>query len=215
MVLGIGVVFGIIYLNFWHYLTLEKLNQHRDFLEQYYQNNTFLMIFLFFIFYVVATSISIPGALIFTVTAGFIFGRINGTLIVSFASTLGATISFVLARFILGDLLQEKYGQQLKTINLGVEKDGFFYLLSLRLIPLFPFFMVNLLMGMTKIKTWKYALISQIGMLPGTFVYVNAGTALSNINKLKDIFSIQLFGSFVLLGLFPLIVKFVMALVHK
>ena len=153
---------------------------------------------------------------ILTLTAGFLFGSLTGTILVSFASSIGATLALIFARVILGETLQKKYQKQLATINQGVEKDGVIYLLSLRLIPLFPFFLINLLMGLTKMSVARFYLFTQLGALPGTFVYVNAGTALSKINKLGDIVSLEIFLSFAALGILPLLIKFIfMPLINK
>lgn len=197
------------------YLNLETLQTKKQHLENLYKQNSVFFIIGFFLIYVISTSISIPGAAILTLSAGFIFGSIVGTIIVSFASAIGATIAMIIARTLLGQSLQTKYKKQLATINKGIENDGPLYLLSLRLIPIFPFFLINLLMGLTTMPVIKYYIFSQIGMLAGTFVYVNAGTALAEINQLSDILSPKIFLSFALLGLLPIIVKFVMSILKK
>lgn len=166
----------------------------------------------FFVAYVLVTGLSLPGAVVMTLAAGAIFGLLWGTILVSFASSIGATLSFLASRFLLRDWVQDKFGKRLRTINSGVEKDGGFYLFSLRLVPLFPFFMINLLMGLTTIKTRTYYWVSQIGMLAGTLVYVNAGTQIARIDSFAGIVSPALLASFALLGVFPLIAsKFVAA----
>ena len=153
------------------------------------------------------TSLSIPGAAILTLAAGGIFGALAGTIIVSFASTLGATIAFLISRFLLGDYLQKKYNNKLAKINHNLQENGNFYILTLRLIPIFPFFVINTILGLTKIKLRNFYIFSQIGMLPGTFIFVYAGSNLANINSLSEILSKELFISFALLGLFPLCAK--------
>jgi pyruvate/2-oxoglutarate dehydrogenase complex dihydrolipoamide dehydrogenase (E3) component/uncharacterized membrane protein YdjX (TVP38/TMEM64 family) len=168
---------------------------------------------IFFAVYVTVTGLSLPGAAIMTLAAGAIFGVWWGTLIVSFASTLGATLAFLAARFVLRDWVQGKFGDKLKAINAGMEKEGGFYLFTLRLIPIFPFFVINLVMGLTPIRTWTFYWVSQIGMLAGTLVYVNAGTQLAQLDSLKGILSPELLASFALLGIFPLIAKKIVALV--
>ena len=153
------------------------------------------------------TALSLPGAAILTLAAGAIFGLLVGTVLASIASTVGATLAFLIARFALRDFVQERYGQRLKAINRGVEKDGAFYLFGLRLVPAFPFFVINLAMGLTPMKTITFAAVSWIGMLAGTIVYVNAGTQIAQIDSLGGIVSPGLIGSFVLLGVFPIIAK--------
>ena len=161
----------------------------------------------FFLVYVLVTGLSIPGAAVMTLLAGSLFGLALGTLIVSFASTLGATLAFLLARFIGRDFVQKRFGDQLQTINRGVENEGGFYLFTLRLAPVFPFFLVNILMALTPIRLWSYVWISQVGMLAGTLVYVNAGTQLGQLDSMQGILSPALIASFVLLGLLPLVAK--------
>ena len=166
-----------------------------------------LVIAAFFAIYVAVTAISLPGAAILTLAAGAIFGLLVGTIIVSFASSIGATIAFLAARFIMGETVQKKFGQRMAEINKGVDKEGAFYLFTLRLVPLVPFFVINLLMGLTKMKTLTFYWVSQVGMLLGTLVFVNAGTELAKISSLKGILTPGLIGSFVLLGIFPIIAK--------
>ena len=166
-----------------------------------------LVIASFFAIYVAVTAISLPGAAILTLAAGAIFGLLVGTIIVSFASSIGATIAFLAARFIMGETVQKKFGQRMAEINKGVDKEGAFYLFTLRLVPLVPFFVINLLMGLTKMKTLTFYWVSQVGMLLGTLVFVNAGTELAKISSLKGILTPGLIGSFVLLGIFPIIAK--------
>ncbi len=161
----------------------------------------------FFAVYVAVCALSLPGAAIMTLAAGAIFGLGWGTLIVSFASAIGATLALLASRYILRDSVQSKFGARLADIDKGIEREGAFYLFTLRLVPLFPFFIINLLMGLTKMKAWTFYWVSQIGMLAGTLVYVNAGTQLAKIDSLKGILSPGLIGSFVLLGVFPLVAK--------
>ena len=189
------------------YLSLDYFKSQHTEIEAYYSANPVTTVALFFIIYVVVTGLSLPGAAIMTLVAGAIFGLSVGTLIVSFASTLGATIAFLASRYLFRDAIQRQFGDKLKTINDGIEKDGAFYLFTLRLVPAFPFFVINLLMGLTPIRTATYFLVSQIGMLAGTIVYVNAGTQIANIDSLSGILSPGLLLSFVLLGVFPLIAK--------
>lgn len=189
------------------YLTLATLKDRQAELDAYYQANTALTIGLFFIMYVAVTALSLPGAAIMTLAAGAIFGLVVGTILVSFASTIGATLAFLIARFLIGNWVQERYGERLKKMNDGVEREGGYYLFALRLVPAFPFFVINLAMALTPIKTWTFYWVSQVGMLAGTIVYVNAGTQLAQVDAAGDLLSPVLIGSFILLGMFPLIAK--------
>jgi pyruvate/2-oxoglutarate dehydrogenase complex dihydrolipoamide dehydrogenase (E3) component/uncharacterized membrane protein YdjX (TVP38/TMEM64 family) len=169
----------------------------------------------YFLIYVAVTALSLPGATIVTLAGGAIFGLGWGLLIVSFASSIGATLAFLTARFLLRDSVQSRFGQRLAEVDKGIQKDGAFYLFTLRLIPVVPFFVINLLMGLTNMKAWTFYWVSQIGMLAGTAVYVNAGTQLGQLTSLKGIVSPGLLGSFVLLGLFPLIARKIVEVVQK
>jgi pyruvate/2-oxoglutarate dehydrogenase complex dihydrolipoamide dehydrogenase (E3) component/uncharacterized membrane protein YdjX (TVP38/TMEM64 family) len=188
-------------------LTLDNLKASRDTLQAQVQAQPLGMAFLFFAVYVAATALSIPGAVILTLAAGAMFGLGWGLLLVSFASSLGALLAFLAARYLLRDLIQTRFGQALAPINDGVKKDGTFYLLTLRLVPVFPFWLINLLMGLTPMSAARFYVVSQLGMLAGTAVYVNAGTQLIAIRSAGDILSPALLGSFILLGLFPLLAK--------
>ncbi|UCU95640.1 FAD-dependent oxidoreductase [Hydrogenophaga taeniospiralis] len=169
----------------------------------------------YFLVYIAVTALSLPGATIVTLAGGAIFGLGWGLLIVSFASSIGATLAFLTARFLLRDSVQARFGQRLADMDKGIQKDGAFYLFTLRLIPVVPFFVINLLMGLTQMKAWTFYWVSQLGMLAGTAVYVNAGTQLGQIDSLQGILSPGLLGSFVLLGLFPLIARKVIEAVQK
>jgi pyruvate/2-oxoglutarate dehydrogenase complex dihydrolipoamide dehydrogenase (E3) component/uncharacterized membrane protein YdjX (TVP38/TMEM64 family) len=188
-------------------LTLDNLKASRDALQAHVQAQPLGTAALFFAVYVAAAALSIPGALILTLAAGAMFGLGWGLLLVSFASSLGATLAFLAARYLLRDTIQARFGSALAPINEGVRKDGTFYLLTLRLVPVFPFWLINLLMGLTPMGAGRFYAVSQVGMLAGTVVYVNAGTQLAAIQSPGDILSPGLLGSFVLLGLFPLLAK--------
>ncbi|MBD3892890.1 bifunctional TVP38/TMEM64 family protein/FAD-dependent oxidoreductase [Hydrogenophaga sp.] len=188
-------------------LTLERLKLSRDSLISAYQANPALAILAFFGLYVVATALSIPGALILTLAGGAIFGFWVGLLIVSFASSVGALLAFLASRYLLRGWLQAKYARALAPINEGLQRDGTAYLLTLRLVPVFPFWLVNLLMGLTSITATRFYIVSQIGMLAGTAVFVNAGTRVAALESAGDVFSPAMLGSFALLGIFPLISK--------
>jgi pyruvate/2-oxoglutarate dehydrogenase complex dihydrolipoamide dehydrogenase (E3) component/uncharacterized membrane protein YdjX (TVP38/TMEM64 family) len=170
---------------------------------------------VFFIVYVVIAGFSLPGAAMMTLLAGALFGVVWGTLLSSFASSIGALLAFFASRFVLRDAVQKRFAEKLKTVNQGIEKDGAFYLFTLRLMPLFPFFLVNILMGLSTIRARTYYWVSQLGMFLGTLVYVNAGTQLSHIKSLSDIVSPFLLGSFALLAIFPLIAKRIVAAVNR
>jgi pyruvate/2-oxoglutarate dehydrogenase complex dihydrolipoamide dehydrogenase (E3) component/uncharacterized membrane protein YdjX (TVP38/TMEM64 family) len=189
------------------FLNLEYLKSQQAALNNLYETKPFAVIATFFGLYVVATALSIPGAVIFTLAGGAIFGLVTGTIIVSFASTIGATLAFLTSRHLLRDTIESKFSDKLQTINDSIDKDGAFYLFTLRLVPVFPFFLINLAMGLTKIKTGVFYIVSQIGMLAATIVYVNAGTQIAKIDSLAGILSPKLLFSFALLGIFPLIAK--------
>ena len=189
------------------YFSLDYIKSRQGDFAALYADKPLLVIGAFFAIYVAVTSLSIPGAAVLTLAAGAIFGLLAGTIIVSFASSLGATLAFLASRYVLRDSVQARFASRLADINKGVEKEGSFYLFTLRLVPLIPFFVINLAMGLTKMKAGVFYLVSQIGMLAGTIVYVNAGTQLAKIDSLKGILSPGLLGSFVLLGVFPLIAK--------
>lgn len=189
------------------YLTLESLKQNRELLTAQFSNHPLVVSFIFGLGYVLVTALSIPGATILTLASGAIFGLFYGTIIASVASTLGATLSFLGARYLFRQSAERRFRERMSSINQGLQKEGSFYLFTLRLIPAFPFFLVNLVMGLTNFSAWRFFLVSQIGMLPGTFVYVNAGTEISKIESLKGILSPGLLLSFSLLGILPLLSK--------
>lgn len=197
------------------YLSLAILKQQQTIFIQTFNDNTLLFTLLFFILYIAATALSLPIATLMTLLGGAIFGFLFGLVIISFASTIGATIAFLMSRFILRETLQTRYAESLQKINHGIEHEGSFYLFALRLTPVFPFFLVNLIMGLTPITTRRFYWVSQLGMLPGTAVYVYAGTELGKINTLADIASPTLLIAFTLLGLFPLIAKKLLTLFRK
>ncbi|WP_137167262.1 FAD-dependent oxidoreductase [Salinimonas lutimaris] len=197
------------------YFTLAGLKSSVDEFQQSIDKNPVVSIGLFFLGYVAVTALSLPGAAILTLAAGALFGLWLGLLLVSFASTIGATLAFISARFIFRDTVKKKFGEKLKKIDEGVEKQGGFYLFTLRLVPVFPFFLINLLMGLTSLKIRTFYWVSQVGMLAGTAVYVNAGTQLAQIDSLSGIVSPGLILSFILLGIFPWIAKGIVALVNR
>ena len=211
ILLGIFIaIFSLFYSFGGHkYLDFNYLKEQQN-LFQNYKNQNFLLTTIIFMFvYIISNVFSLPGAALLTVLAGAIFGLLWGTIIVSFSSTIGATLSMIVARFFIREAIEKKFPDFIKKVNDGIEKEGWMYLLTMRLVPAIPFFIVNLVMGVTKIKVLTFAIISQIGMLAGTIIYVNAGTQLAKIDSLKGILSPQIIASFVLLAVFPFIVKFI------
>ena len=209
------IIAGFFYFDLGRFLSFEYLKSQRDELIAWRQAQPLLATSLVFLTYIAVTALSLPGAAIMTLAIGGVFGLLWGLVLVSFASTIGATLAFLIARFLLRDMVQARYGDRLKSINRGIEKDGALYLFTLRLVPVFPFFIINLLMGLTPIRTVTYYWVSQLGMLAGTAVYVNAGTQLAQLESPAGILSPDLLGSFVLLGLFPLMAKRGVAMIRK
>lgn len=208
ILLFIALAFGLFkFFGISDYLTLDYIKDNQAQFQSYYLENSALTISIFFFVYIFTTALSIPGATVLTLLGGAIFGLGTGLLIISFASTIGATLSFLLTRTLFRESVERKFGKRIKGLNEGVEKEGAFYLFTLRLVPIFPFFLINLGMGLTRIKTFTFYFISQLGMLPGTAVYVNAGVQLSQIESLKGIVSLDVLGSLALLGIFPIIAK--------
>ena len=211
----IAVIASYIFFDIGRFLTLSFIQSQLSQIQQFRDENFGLTALLYFTAYIVITALSIPGAVIVTLLGGAIFGVLWGTFIVSFASSIGATLAFLVSRLLLRDWVQSKFGHYLAPINRGVEKDGSFYLFSIRMVPLFPFFIVNLLMGLTPISVGSFYIVSQIGMLVGTAVYVNAGSELAQITSLSGLVSPSVILSFVLLGIFPLAAKFIVGLIKR
>ena len=209
---AIGLFF---HFNLHQLLTLDGLKGSMDEFTQYKTESPLLVIGGFFLLYVVVTALSLPGAAILTLAAGALFGLVEGLLVASFASTIGATFAFLVSRYLLRDSIKQRFPERLAAIDSGVDKEGGFYLFTLRLVPVFPFFLINLLMGVTAIKSWTFYWVSQIGMLAGTFVFVNAGTQLAKIESLSGILSLNLILSFALLGIFPFIAKGILNVFKK
>ena len=212
LVLTLG---AFIALDLGRYLSFEQLQASQARFAQLHAEQPFTVAAVYFVVYVLVTALSVPGAVILTLAGGAVFGLWQGLLLVSFASSIGATLAFLASRFVLRDWVEARLGQRLADINAGVDKEGGFYLFSLRLIPVVPFFLINLLMGLTRMKTWTYHWVSQLGMLAGTAVYVNAGTQLAQLDSVQGILSPALLGSLVLLGTFPLIARRIVAAVQK
>ena len=215
LVLLAAAIAAYFWFDLGQYLSLDAFKAQQAQIVAAKDANPLLYIGGFFVIYVIVTALSLPGAAIMSLVAGALFGVVTGTIIVSFASSIGATLAFLSARFLLRDWVQSKFGERLKAIDDGIARDGAMYLFTIRLIPLFPFFVVNLLMGLTRIKTRTYYWVSQIGMLPATVVFVNAGTQISKIDSTAGLLSPTLIGSFVLLGIFPWIARGLVAAVKK
>ncbi|PID42892.1 MAG: pyridine nucleotide-disulfide oxidoreductase [Proteobacteria bacterium] len=194
-------------LDLGQYLSLDYLGQQKEALGEYQEHNPGRSAFFYMLIYIAVTALSLPGATVMTLAGGAIFGLGQGLLLVSFASTIGATLAFLISRTLLKESVQNRFGDSLESINKGMAKEGAFYLFGLRLVPLFPFFVINLVMGLTSIRAGTFFLVSQAGMLPGTLVYVNAGTQLASIDSVSGILSPGLLISFALLGLFPIVAK--------
>jgi pyruvate/2-oxoglutarate dehydrogenase complex dihydrolipoamide dehydrogenase (E3) component/uncharacterized membrane protein YdjX (TVP38/TMEM64 family) len=213
LVLAAGLIAAYFLFDLKQYFDLAYLKSQQAAIEDVYATRPLLAAGVFFLLYVAVTGLSLPGATIMTLAAGAIFGVLWGSVIVSFASSVGATLAFLASRYVLRDSMQARFGDKLKALNAGIEKDGAFYLFTLRLVPAFPFFVINLVMGLTPIKTRTFYWVSQLGMLAGTIVYVNAGTQIAKIESASGILSPTLFASFTLLGVFPLIARKIVDLV--
>ena len=194
-------------LDLQRFFTLAFIKGSQAELSTLYSEQPAVVLLAYFAVYVLVAALSLPGAAILTLAGGASFGLVTGTLVVSIASTVGATLAMLAARYLIRDAITARFGRKLDEVNKGIEKDGALYLFTLRLIPAFPFFAVNLLMGLTRIRTWTYFWVSQLGMLAGTVAFVNAGTQLGKVDWLRAVLSPGLIGSFALLGLLPLGIK--------
>lgn len=199
---------GFFLFDLGRFLSLEYAQSQLGSLQAFKDENFALSAALYFLTYVLIAALSIPGALIITLLGGAIFGLVWGTLIASFASSVGATVAFLVSRTLLRDWVQSRFGDYLAPINRGIEQDGSFYLFTIRMVPIFPFFMVNLLMGLTPIGIVPYYIASQTGMFLVTAVYINAGSELAQITSLSGLVSLPVILSLVLVGVFPLFAKF-------
>lgn len=204
VVVAVALFFG---MGLDHYLTLDALKETRGKFAALQAQSPWLTTLAFFVAYVAVVALSLPGATIMTLAIGALFGFWQGALLVSFASSIGATLAFLASRYLLRDMVQRRFSDKLKGVNEGMAKDGARYLFLLRLTPIFPFFLINLLMGLTHIRTATFYWVSQLGMLASTLVFVNAGTQLAHVDSLSGILSPALLLSFALLGIFPLIAK--------
>lgn len=186
------------------FLTLESLKANRAALRSYYGDHSFVMAGGFILIYIVQTALSLPGAAILSLAAGAVFGAVMGTAYVNIGATVGATLAFLVARYLFHDMIQGKFGPRLEKINAELETRGFNYLLFLRLVPVFPFFLINLGAGLTKLPLRTFFFGTMIGIIPGSFVYCNAGASLAAITSMSEVASPRVLGSFALLGLFAL-----------
>jgi uncharacterized membrane protein YdjX (TVP38/TMEM64 family) len=212
ILLAFGAYF---YFDLEKFLNLEYVQSQLDILRSYRSDHFGFFTLIFSLSYAAVIALSIPGAIILTLTSGAVFGLFWGVIIASFASSFGATLAFLFSRFLLRDWVGKKFKRYLALINKGLEKEGLFYLFSIRMIPLFPFFAVNLLMGLTSISTRSFYLVSQAGMLLGTIAYVNAGSELSQITSLSGLISIPIIMSLIFLGLLPLIAKYTISYMQR
>lgn len=215
LVVLIALVAAFFGLGLPHYLSLAWLKQQEGALTAAISQHWLLATALFMLAYTVVTALSLPGAAVMTLAGGALFGFAWGLVMVSFASSVGASLAFLASRYLFRDVLRQRYGRTLKRIDEGIERDGGFYLASLRLVPLFPFFVINLVMGLTGMRVRTFYWISQLAMFPGTAVYINAGTQLGKLQSLHGILSPGLIASFVLLGLFPLLAKFLLGTLNR
>lgn len=202
------------YFNLDTYFTFENLQNQKEVLSTYVNDNYFLTVFIFVFIYIISVAFLIPIATVLTLAGGFLFGSIEGTLIVNIGATVGASFAFLFARYIIGAKLQEKYAQQLQKFNKELKENKYQYLFSLRFLPIFPFFLVNFLAGLTKVDFKTFVITTSLGIIPGSFVYTYAGSQLSTINAISDIFSKEILYAFLLLGfltLLPIIIKKVKA----
>jgi uncharacterized membrane protein YdjX (TVP38/TMEM64 family) len=204
-VVALIAVFKIFELD--QYLTFSYLKASKESFATLYAQHRVLVIGAYMLIYILVTALSLPGATVMTLAGGALFGLFVGTVVISFASTIGATFACFISRFLLRDWVQNKFEDKLQTINRGIQNEGAFYLFTMRLIPAFPFFVINLVIGLTKMPLLTFYWVSQLGMLAGTIAYVNAGKELAKIDSLSGILSTSLIISFAILGLFPIIVK--------
>jgi len=205
ILIGLATVALFFYLDLGRFLTLESLKANRQLLLAFYADHTLLMVAAFIAIYIIQTALALPGAVILSLSAGAIFGPLLGTTYAVTAASIGATLSFLITRYLLRETVLNRFGNRLETINKELEKRGINYLLFLRLVPVFPFFLINLAAGLTRLPLRTFVLGTFLGIIPGGFVFVNAGASLASISRLSDIASARVLGSFALLGLFALI----------
>ena len=211
IVAAVGIIAAYFFFDLGQYLNLSYLKGSQERFRILYGEHKAAVIAAYMVVYIIFTALSLPGAVVMTLAGGALFGVIAGTLIVSFASTIGATLACFISRYLLRDWVRTRFGDRFLKLHKGIEEEGSFYLFSLRLVPVFPFFIINLVMGLTAMRLGTFYWVSQIGMFPATLVYVNAGRELSKIESLSGILSPGVMLSFVLLGLFPIAAKKILA----
>ena len=201
------VVATIVYIGLYDFLTLEEVKALIEGIKQWRSESPLIVIAGFSLLYIVVTALSLPGAALFSLSAGALFGLAEGVVIAIFSSSIGALLAFLISRYMLREIIKKRFPEQLNTIDKGIKREGAFYLFSLRLVPVIPFFLVNMLMGVTAFRSWTFYWVSLVGMSAVTATYVNAGTQLSKIESLSGILSLEMILSFSLLGLLPFIIK--------
>lgn len=212
IIIGIGIVILFFFIRAmgWHqYFSLESIKSNKEMLLQSVQAHYAIAVVTFIIVYILSVSLSLPGATVLTLSGGFLFGAILGVIYVNIGATIGATVIFILARYLIGSKLQNKYQDKLNTFNAELKEKGYLYMLTLRLIPLFPFFLINILAGLTNLPLRTFIWTTAVGIFPGSLVYTFAGKQLGTIHSLKDIFTPQIFAAFTLLGLLALLPIFI------
>jgi len=207
IIIFLGSISIGLFFDYSQYFSFEMIKEQHQNLKNLIDTNYLLFFGLFFILYIVVTAFALPFAALKTILAGALFGLIPGVILTSFASSIGSTLCLLMSRFLLRDHVEKKHSKYLDKVNEGIKKDGIYYLFFLRLSPIFPFFIINLVFGLTKMKALTFYLVSQIGMFLGTIIFVNAGVQLSKINRFEDILSLELIISFILIGLVPLIIR--------
>jgi uncharacterized membrane protein YdjX (TVP38/TMEM64 family) len=207
LALVIALVAGYLLFDLGRFLDLDYLKQVHGRAVTLVSQQPVIATVVYFLGYVLVTAVSLPGAAVLTLAGGAVFGLVWGLAMVSFASSIGATLAMLIARKVLGEVVQRRFAAQLESVNRGLARDGGFYLFSIRMVPLLPFFVVNLVMGLTPIRTWTFYWVSQVGMLAGTFVYVFAGTQLAGVEEVSDVLSPGMIAALSLLGLFPLLAR--------
>lgn len=202
-----GLIAGYFVFDLGQYFSLEYIKASRERFHALYAEHTVAVLGGYFLLYVTVTALALPAATVISLAGGALFGLVTGTIVVSFASSIGAALAFVVARYVLRDWVQGRFGDRLERINRGIEKDGAFYLFTLRLIPIFPFFVINTVIALTPMRLFTYYWVSQLGMFPATVIYVNAGKELGQVDSLSGLLSPSLLLSFAILGIFPLVMK--------
>ncbi len=211
----LGAVVAFFALGVQHQLSLAALKAHEQHLAVFRQAHPVGLAIGFFLLYIAATALSLPTASLLALAAGAVFGLLEGVVLVSFASTIGATLAFLASRFVLRDAVQRRFGKRLIAVNEGMRRDGAFYLFTLHMMPAIPFFVVNLVMGLTVLPVRTFYWVSQLGMLAATVIFVNAGTQLASLHSLSGILSPQIIGSLALLGVFPLLARWIITQVRS